>query len=175
MLLRVELIRVLRVVKVKENNLSKKDVKVEEKKASGRIAAIRLRGITGVKHDIKKTMEILRLYRKNYCVVLENKPSYLFMLKKVKDYVTYGEIDDNTYKMLIEKRGEVYRGREESYKGKIKYKNFIVLDNKKLKPFFRLSPPRGGFERKGLKASFKQGGALGYRGDKIVKLIERMV
>ncbi len=149
--------------------------KIKEKEPSGKIAVVRVRGVTGVRHDIKKTMEMLRIYRKNYCVVLDANPSNLGMLKKVKDYVTYGEIDDKTYKILIEKRGEAYKGRVESYKSNIKYKKFIVVDNKKFNPFFRLSPPRGGFERKGLKASFKKNGALGYRGKAMVKLIERMV
>lgn len=171
--------RVLRVrVKEKKEKKVKKESKLKktkEDKPSGKVAVIRVRGITGVRHDIRKTMEMLRLYRKNYCVVIDANPSNLGMLKKIKDYVTYGEIDDNTYKMLIEKRGEAYKGREESYKGKIKYKRFVVVGNKKIKLFFRLSPPRGGFERKGLKASFKQGGALGYRGKAMIKLIERMV
>ena len=139
--------RVLRV-KAKEKQEKKvkkesKEKKTKEKKSSGKIAVIRVRGITGVRHDIKKTMEMLRLYRKNYCVVLEPTQSNLGMLKKVKDYVTYGEIDDKTYKMLVEKRGEGYKGREQSYKGKIKYKRFITKGGKKFKPFFRLSPPRG--------------------------------
>lgn len=142
---------------------------------SGKIAIIRLRGLTGVRHDIKQTMELLRLYRKNYCVVVEANPSNWGMIKRVKDYTTFGEIDDKTYKLLVEKRGHEYKGREESYKGKIKYNKFIKIGDNKIKPFFRLCPPRGGLGRKGLKASFTQGGALGYRGKEIVKLIERMV
>jgi large subunit ribosomal protein L30 len=39
----------------------------------------------------------------------------------------------------------------------------------------RLHPPRGGYERKGIKISFNLGGALGYRGDKINKLISKML
>ncbi|MBW2970579.1 hypothetical protein KY320_00300, partial [Candidatus Woesearchaeota archaeon] len=60
-------------------------------------------------------------------------------------------------------------------KGKIKYKKYITVNGKKLKPYFRLSPPRGGFERKGVKNSFKSGGAAGYRGSKMNELIKRMI
>jgi len=74
-------------------------------------------------------------------------------VEKVKDLVTYGEINEDTLKELIEKRGK-----------KIKEKYF-----------FRLHPPRGGFERKGTKVSYKLGGAVGYRGDKINDLIRRMM
>jgi len=41
-----------------------------------------------------------------------------------------------------------------------------------LKPLFRLHPPRKGYE--GIKRSFKEGGALGYRADKINALLRRM-
>ena len=44
----------------------------------------------------------------------------------------------------------------------------------RIKPF-RLNPPRGGFERKGIKVSFNSGGALGYRGEKINSLIKKML
>ena len=44
-----------------------------------------------------------------------------------------------------------------------------------MKKFFRLSPPRKGFGRKGIKFAFTKGGALGYRGIKINDLIKRML
>lgn len=140
-----------------------------------KIAIIRIRGNVNLRKEIKDTFSLLRLYRKNFCIVIENNPSLIGMANKVKDYVTYGEIDDETYKLLIEKRGEEFKGREKDSKGKIEYKKFVLINGKKLKPFFRLSPPRGGFERKGIKVSFKAKGALGYRADKINDLIKRMV
>ncbi len=97
------------------------------------------------------------------------------MIRKVKDYVTWGEIDPETYKMLIEKRGQAYKGREQDSKEKIKYNRFITYGNKKYKRHFRLSPPKGGFERKGIKTPFSVGGALGNRKEKINDLIKRMV
>jgi len=42
-----------------------------------------------------------------------------------------------------------------------------------VKPVFRLAPPVKGYE--GIKRSFKEGGALGYRGKKINDLIWRMM
>lgn len=118
---------------------------------SKKIAAIRIRGLVNIKKTVEDTLKMMRLYKRNYCVVLENKPVVVGMLKKAKDYITWGEIDDNTLKLLIEKRG------------------------KKDKKFFRLHPPRKGFERKGIKKPFTVGGALGYRGEKINELIKRMV
>ncbi len=140
-----------------------------------KIAIVRVRGSINSSKKVRDTFNLLRLYRKNYCVVVDDNPSYKGMIVKVKDYVTYGEIDDGTYKELLEKRSEEYKDRESDRKGKIKYKKFILVNGKKIKPFFRLNPPRKGFGRKGIKVSYKAKGALGYRGDKINDLLKRMI
>jgi len=140
-----------------------------------KLAAIRIRGLIGIRAGVEDTLKMLRLYKKNYCCVLPNNPVYAGMLKKAKDYITWGEIEDETFKLLIDKRGEQFNGRETDSKKKISYNDFFVFEGKKLKKYFRLSPPRKGFERKGIKHSFKEGGALGYRGEKINELIRRMV
>ncbi len=118
---------------------------------SEKIAVIRIKGLVNIKKTVEDTLNMLRLYRKNYCVVLENKPEIIGMVRKAKDYITWGEINDDTLKLLIEKRRE---------------------NDKK---FFRLQPPRKGFGRKGTKKPFSVGGALGYRGEKINELIKRMI
>lgn len=140
-----------------------------------KIAAIRVRGSINLRGDIKDTLNLLRLYRKNFCIVVDNTPSYMGMIKKAKDYITYGEIDEKLHKELIDKRGEEYNGRESDRKGKIKYGGFIIVNGKKIKPFFRLSPPIRGYGRKGIKVSYRAHGALGYRGEKINDLIKRMI
>lgn len=140
-----------------------------------KIAIVRVRGSINSSRQVRDTFNLLRLYRKNFCVVVDDTPSNKGMMVKVKDYVTYGEIDDGTYKELLEKRSEEYKDRESDRKGKIKYKKFILVDDKKIKPFFRLNPPRKGFGRKGIKVSYKAKGALGYRGDKINDLLKRMI
>jgi large subunit ribosomal protein L30 len=53
-------------------------------------------------------------------------------------------------------------------KGEAKYSEM-----KDVKPLFRLSPPKKGYE--GIKRGFGAGGALGYRGEKINDLISRMI
>ena len=147
----------------------------EKTDSSKQLAAVRVRGITGIKRDIVETMKMLRLYKNNFCAVLPNNKIYAGMLMRAKDYITWGEIDDETFKALVDKRGEEFKGREADSKGKIKYNNFVVINNKKIKKYFRLNAPRKGFGRKGIKYSFQQGGALGYRGEKINDLIKRMI
>ncbi|MBI4452645.1 uL30 family ribosomal protein [Candidatus Woesearchaeota archaeon] len=141
---------------------------------NSRIAAIRLRGRTQIKTKIEDTLKMLKLYKNNYCVVLQNTPNYIGMLKKSKDYLTWGEINDETFNILLDTRGEEFKGIEASPKNNQKHSKYFAHNNKKYKKYFRLSPPRKGLGRKGLKQSFNEGGALGYRGSKINELIKRM-
>ena len=126
----------------------------------GKIAIIRVRGTIHVRKGVNDTFDMLRLYRKNFCVVYDSTPSILGMIQKIKDHVTWGDIDDATYKLLVEKRGEKTKDKE----GK-----------EVLKGFFRLMPPRKGFGRKGIKTSFVNKGALGDRKEMINDLIRRML
>jgi len=148
---------------------------MEKKIEAKQLAAIRIRGRTQINTKIEDTMKMMRLYKNNYCCVLPNNAAYAGMLKRAKDYITWGEIDDETFKLLVDKRGEEFKGREKDSSGKIEYNDFFVADNKKLKRYFRLNAPKKGFGRKGIKHPFSSGGALGYRGDKINELIKRMI
>jgi large subunit ribosomal protein L30 len=158
-----------------------KKTDLEKKKQSAdstgnrKIAIIRVRGLTGVMRGIDETLKKLRLYKKNYCVVVPRTENYLGMVRKISDYVTWGDIDEKTYNALTEKRMEEYKGRISDKKGKINYNKFTDANGKKIKKSFRLNSPKKGYGRKGIKVSFTKGGALGYRGDKINDLIMRMI
>lgn len=140
-----------------------------------KIAVVRIRGSVNLDPGVKKTLDLLRLYRKNYCVILPNTQVNVGMVKKVKDYVTWGDVTDETFNELVQKRGEEFKGPESDKKQKVKSNDFVEIDGKKLKKFFRLSPPVKGFGRKGIKRSFKEGGALGNRQEQINDLIKRMM
>jgi len=153
-----------------------------------RIAVIRIRGRVNVPREIRRTLNLLKLKRKNNCVVLENRPEILGMIRKVENYVTWGEINKETMELLLRKRGRIGKKKrltEEFLKEKFgkgmkeiveDFMNFKVeLKDIGINQVFRLTPPSKGFEKKGIKKSFKEGGALGYRGGKINSLIERMV
>ena len=139
-----------------------------------KIAVILVRGLVNITQPVKDTLAMLRLSRKNHCVVIENNTINKGMIKKVKDYVTYGEITEETFTQLVEKRGEEFKARESDSKKKYNYK-FLEVNGKKYKPYFRLNPPKKGFGRKGIKVPFKTGGALGNRSEKINDLIVRML
>lgn len=154
-----------------------------------RIAIIRLRGNVNVSGKIEDTLRMLKLYRKNYCTIISNTPSNLGMLNKIKDYVTFGPISDETFAKLLENRGEITKKQKVSdeyvkKKTKLSIKDFTkeymsfkkeLKDIPGLKRFFRLHPPIKGFERDGIKKPYSTGGSLGYRGEKVNELLMRMI
>jgi len=139
-------------------------------------AAIRLKGSAGLEKDIIDTLKMLRLNRKMHCVILKESDCTNGMLHKVKDWITWGEIDEKILRYLIEKRGrkpgdERLKAEEvEEVFKKIKETDKVP---EIIKPVFRLNPPSKGF-----KNSVKQhypDGELGYRGKEINKLLMRMI
>ncbi|HII72678.1 TPA: 50S ribosomal protein L30 [Candidatus Woesearchaeota archaeon] len=121
----------------------------------GKFAAVLIRSAIQAERPVKETLFMLRLRQKNACVIMDANDSNKGMLFRVKDFVTYGEVSDDTVKLLEEKRAK--KGGDTK----------IAM--------FTLHPPRGGFERKGIKRPFYLGGAIGYRGDKINDLLKRMI
>ena len=151
-------------------------------------AVVRVRGTVNIRPDTKKTLQLLNLTRANHCVLLEEKNSIKGMLQVAKDYVTWGEIDKNILFKLINSRGKLegdkkltdeYLKSSTSY-GSVDQLSQAILENKfkykdipNVKPIFRLNPPKKGYE--GIKRSFVNKGALGYRGKEINKLIGKMI
>ncbi len=151
------------------------------------MAILRVRGPVKIKKDIEKAMSLLNLTRANHCV-LYNDSNYLKgSLRKAKDYITWGEISQEVLKKMLVKRGFVYTKdnklisfSEAFAKDADKVINDI-LEGKKtikelnIKPVFRLKPPSKGYDRQGIKKTFVEGGALGYRKEKINDLLKRMI
>jgi large subunit ribosomal protein L30 len=151
-------------------------------------AVIRIRGTVNVRGDIKDTLKMLRLTRANHCVVVPETDSYKGMLQKVKDYVTWGEIDAETMARLLYLRGKLVGGNpisESFVREKTDYDSIedlakAIVSNEVsmnsidgLKPVFRLHPPIGGFKK--IRRAYSDGGCLGYRGKDINLLLERMM
>src|SRR3989338_991408 len=150
-----------------EKKGKKTDEEMKPKTAkSVKIAIIRVRGKVRVKSDIEDTMRLLSLTRVNHCVVVDDTPQTNGMIKKIKDYVTWGEISPEYLERLLQNKGELigHNSLTEQYmKDSTKYnsiKDFVnaIFDNEtklknipNLKPVFRLHPPRRGYEDKGIK------------------------
>jgi len=158
-----------------EKDNENKELSTPLPESNGKLAVIRIRGIINIQRDIKRSLNQLRLYKKNFCVVVTNNKSSFGMVTKVKDYITWGEIDNKTYDLLIDKKSDEYKDRITDRKQKIKYNRFLDVKGKKIKKYFRLNSPKKGYGRKGIKTPFNKGGALGYRAEKINDLIKRMI
>jgi large subunit ribosomal protein L30 len=141
-----------------------------------RIGVVRVRGSVNVNRDIKEALRMLRLSRVNYCTLIDDRDSYIGTLRKVKDYVTWGEVGEEDVALILKNRGELSGGKRLTggyIKENTKFKSpedfaksFIKFeaeldDIPSLKPFFRLHPPRKGHG--GIKRSYVEGGALGKR------------
>jgi large subunit ribosomal protein L30 len=152
------------------------------------LALVRVRGIINVKNDIRDTLTMLGLGRVNHCVLVGESPQYMGMVRKVKDYVTWGPIDAETATLLLKERGRL-EGHKPLDEAIIKelggFKSFEDMGKAvsegnvnwskldKTVRVFRLHPPRKGYE--GVKRSYTMGGALGDRGEEINPLIKRMI
>ena len=182
--------------KAKQKKIPAAATKVEEKTvpetSDGRcIIAVRIRGHGGVAGDIEATLDMLKMTGKYNAVLLYERPDTIGMLKKAKDYITWGELEKSTLSMLLEKRCRP-EGAKELTPKHLKEKLQIpsveklaeAIDRKEItlnrlreagiRLVFRLHPPRGGFKGP-TKRSFGDGGELGYRGAEISQLISRMI
>lgn len=151
------------------------------------IAVIRVRGTVNVADKIAFTMDNLRLFKTNHLVLVKEDKSTKKMVEKVKDYTTFGEINEETLSKLLAKRGRLKGNKRltlDSLKEK-KVESFETLAKQliegkstlkelEITPVFRLHPPRKGHKRAGIKKSFVVGGALGNRGEEINALITKM-
>jgi len=134
------------------------------------IGIIRLRGMWSKAPKVRQTFEHLKLQRLNCCSVYSDTPSLQGMLRQVKDYATWGEIDAKSIEALVSRRAMIgnrkfsQAGKEgkldaakvaaEVYGGKKRLADFGIT------PYFRLTPPTGGHGR--IKLAFPAG-ALGPR------------
>ena len=70
------------------------------------ILVIRIRGMVEIPKKVQETLFRIRLRRKYAAVLLENTPENQKLLKKVRSYVAFGTINQETLTELIEKRGQ---------------------------------------------------------------------
>jgi large subunit ribosomal protein L30 len=151
-------------------------------------AVIRIRGTVNVKPDIKKTLHLLNLTRVNHCVLIDESKFSKGMLQVVKDYVTWGEVEKDLVTRLLKQRGMLTGDKPLTDEHVQSATSFNTIDDlsgalikgtvkineiPELKKVFRLHPPQKGFE--GIKQSFVNKGALGYRGKQMKDLLEKMI
>jgi large subunit ribosomal protein L30 len=153
------------------------------------LIAVRLRGVPASQPDIEDTLTSLRLLKKHHASLYYEEPQLSGMLKKAKDFLTWGEAKPDTIRSMLEKKAELRKGKRltTQFAKELGYssidelaraisKGDLPLDKfwkSGVKPVFRLHPPTGGFKGT-IRVSYRGGGELGYRGDDINGLVLRM-
>ncbi len=110
------------------------------------LAAIRVRGVAGVRWRTKEILVHLKLTRRNHLVLLKDTPSAHSLLRECKDYIGFGEVSPEVIAKLEQRQGK--------------------------RKVYRLNSPKKGFGS--IKWAYPHG-ALGNHGEKINSLIERML
>jgi large subunit ribosomal protein L30 len=160
----------------------------EEKQEHRCLAVIRVRGTISAPRPVRETLQMLNLTRNNYAVLIDDRPSFVGMLKTAQNFVTWGEASKETVNELIKERGRLAGNKKltDEYAQKVGYKSLEALAEAvfnckieywklpNVQPNFRLHPPTKGFKGK-IKKGYAAGGEVGYRGEKINELIWRMI
>jgi large subunit ribosomal protein L30 len=150
-------------------------------------AVVKVRGTVSAQREARETLDLLRLARTNHAILIDNRPSYMGMLYRVQNYVTWGEASKETVALMLQKRGKLAGGKKltDEAMEKLGYKSIDALaeaianckaEYQKLpnvQPLFKLHPPKKGYKGK-IKKSYNTGGEAGYRGEAINDLIKRM-
>ncbi len=149
-------------------------------------AVIRLRSSRKKKNKIDDTLDMLRLNRINHCTIVPENTTYKGMLNKVKDLITWGELEEDVLLEMLKNRSDVsVEEMEKEIKDQTEYENIeefaeavskdqVTIDEVDgLQNIFRMHPPQGGY--KSIKRPYRNSGSLGYRGDAINELLMRMI
>ena len=147
---------------------------------------VRIKGTVNIPQWARMTLDGLNLDRRFRATIVPESDEYLGMLRRVKEEVAWTKADAGIVKELLEKRGRKtgYKPLSESDLPK-EYKNIdelasAIAENKismskleGIKPWFALSPPKGGFKRK-TKTQYAQQGVLG-DDTELVEIVKRML
>jgi len=151
------------------------------------LLVVRLRATINVRESVKRTLEQLHLSKRFRATIISNTPDYKGMLIVAKDHVAWCPAKASFISKLIKGRGRKEGWKPLSLKdvkgmnlksfsalAKSLEKGEIVLKEVKgIKPFFALSPPRGGFKRS-TRRMYAQGGILG-ENPELISIVEKMI
>jgi len=139
------------------------------------IIAIRISGQVKIQKSIGELLFRLRLRRKYSAVLMPSSTENIKLLKKVRNHIAFGEINEKTLKDLITKRA-VPTSKDTKINTTKLMSDMKTTPISKLpiKPFFRLHPPRGGIDSK-KHFSVSSKAVLGDNKEKINDLVRRML
>jgi len=147
---------------------------------------VRIKGTVNIPYWANTTLDNLNLDKKFRATIIPENPETLGMLRKIKDVVAWVSIDAHIVREILEKKGRKagFKPLKQSDIPK-EYESIDALasaiaDNRvtlskleRIKPWFALSPPKGGFKRK-TKTQYSQKGVLG-ENKELIEIVKRML
>ena len=155
----------------------------------GKLIVVNLHGLINVPRGTRETLIQLGIGRRFAAAVVGDDPVSKGSVHLCKDYVAWAPLDSDLLTSLLKSKGRVSNSKtldEEQLKA-LGFKTYADLAQaimkgetsstlssvKGLKPFFGLSPPRGGFKRSS-RRQFREGGILG-ENPMLPEIVRRMI
>ena len=155
----------------------------------GKLLVVNLHGLINVPRATRETLVQLGVGRRFAAAIVGDDPITKGSVRLCKDYVAWAPVDEALLATLLESRGRVSNTRaldDEALKA-MGFKTHAELakaimkgeaasplsEVKGLKPFFGLSPPKGGFKRSS-RRQFREGGILG-ENPQLPEIVRRMI
>jgi large subunit ribosomal protein L30 len=153
----------------------------------GLLLVVNLRGKIDSTRPVRKALVEMKVERKFTATVLTDDAPTLGTLRACKDYLAWAPVDAKLLASLLRARGMVSESRRldaEALKGlgfkkheelaaKIVKQGARLSAHPGIRPFFRLSPPKGGFKRSSRRQATERG-ILG-NNPRLPELVGRMI
>jgi len=158
-------------------------------KELGKLLVVNLHGQINVPRGTRETLIQLGIGKRFAAAVVGDDPVSKGSVHLCKDYVAWAPLDSDLLTALLQSRGRVsnsktlddkalkdlgFKAYADLAQAIIKGETTDTLSSVKgLKPFFGLSPPRGGFKRSS-RRQFREGGILG-ENPMLPEIVRRMI
>jgi large subunit ribosomal protein L30 len=155
----------------------------------GKLLVVNLHGLINVPRGTRETLVQLGIGKRFAAAVVGDDPVSKGSVHLCKDYVAWAPLDADLLAEMLRSRGRVsnsklldgealkamgYKTHADLAQAIIKGEATDRLSSiKGLKPFFGLSPPRGGFKRSS-RRQFREGGILG-ENPQLAEIVRRML
>jgi len=153
---------------------------------TGSLLVVNLRGLVNTRAPVRTTLEQLKVGRRFNATIVPNDAVHQGMLHLAKEHVAWCPLNASIAEKLLETKSEKSTGnrvpanefpKELGTLGEIasalESGNIKLNSIEAIRPFFRLSPPRGGFKRS-IRRQYRDGGILGPN-EELSLLVERMI